>query len=149
MKRSTLLSVFSFNFTFILLLILLLSPTSIHCEQEGEVEVDETELLLNKPTSTSVKSLTSVSFPLQVTPSNPSAYLIEFYQPWCPHCQDFAKTWQSLCDIKVHLEDQAKFKLRRVNCEENGDLCAKEGIKGYPHIGLYFDGRFVEKYGGE
>lgn len=117
-------------------------------QSSSDQEEDNIDALIDSPSPT-VKSLSSLNFDQEINDNNHQAFLIEFFQPWCHYCQDFAPTWQDLCEINDHLQDTSHFGLRRVNCENDGDLCSRENVKGYPYLGLYYDGKFVEKYKGE
>ncbi|KAH9065077.1 thioredoxin-domain-containing protein [Lactarius deliciosus] len=49
-------------------------------------------------------------------------WFVEHFSPYCHHCREFASTWDAL------------------DCVVNGDLCTKNGVKGYPQMNLYHDG---------
>lgn len=83
--------------------------------------------------------------------------LVEHFSPYCSHCKAFEPTWTAL--VSNHT---AGASLAQVDCIVNGgtaslfffalhtdmieDLCNKNGIKAYPTINLYKDGKFVETY---
>lgn len=46
--------------------------------------------------------------------------LIEFFSPYCHHCQKFAPTWGALAEMHGHLADSHNFHLARVNCVAQG-----------------------------
>jgi len=62
-------------------------------------------------------------------------YLIEFYAPWCSHCQDMVKEFRKAAAL---LEDVAK--VGAVNCEATGNLCKQYNIQSYPTLVLYRPG---------
>ncbi|KAL6074441.1 Protein disulfide-isomerase A6 [Balamuthia mandrillaris] len=73
-------------------------------------------------------------------------WLVEFYAPWCPYCQKLAPTWAEL-GAQENVKDN--FKVGKVNCDENEELCHKQQIGGFPSIRLFRDGTLLKKYVGE
>lgn len=63
-------------------------------------------------------------------------------------CKRFMPTWKDLTEISAHLEDSSQFYMGRVDCTLQGDVCDMEGIKGYPSMHLYEDGKLVSEYTG-
>lgn len=57
--------------------------------------------------------------------------MIEFYAPWCGHCQKLSKTYE-----KVAKDLKGFAKVAAVNCEDEKSkpLCQKYKIKGFPTI---------------
>ncbi|KAK1920867.1 thioredoxin-like protein [Papiliotrema laurentii] len=77
-------------------------------------------------------------------------WLVEHYSPRCAHCRAFAPTWTQLARDKQHLERLSGFHMAQVNCLAQGDLCNANGIKFYPQLMLYSDGKLVEpSYAGD
>ncbi len=64
--------------------------------------------------------------------------LINFYAPWCKHCQNMVETWSDLA-----IQFQHKFVIAAVNCEnkDNYEIRNKLRIKEYPTI------KFITKSG--
>lgn len=56
-------------------------------------------------------------------------WFIEFYAPWCPHCQNLAPTWDEL-----YRRNKERVNIARVDCTStNGKpLCFHYKVKGYP-----------------
>lgn len=46
------------------------------------------------------------------------------------------------------MKDEKRLTVAEVDCTSNGDLCTKEGVKGYPTVKLYKDGDVKEDYMG-
>lgn len=85
---------------------------------------------------------------LTLTPSNFSltsngAWLVEFFSPSCPHCRNFAPTWDKVTKDLEHLRDdkEAPYTLARVNCFEWMDLCFEQKVDFFPDAKQYFDGQ--------
>ncbi|RKO96410.1 thioredoxin-domain-containing protein, partial [Caulochytrium protostelioides] len=68
----------------------------------------------------------------EVTQSK-SLVLVEFYAPWCGHCQNLAPHYESAAK---KLRSIAK--VVAVNCDQNAlaSFCGSKGVKGYPTIRL-------------
>eukprot|EP00879_Flechtneria_rotunda_P019627 GHRR01020623.1.p1 GENE.GHRR01020623.1~~GHRR01020623.1.p1 ORF type:complete len:286 (+),score=88.15 GHRR01020623.1:1338-2195(+) len=54
---------------------------------------------------------------------------VEFYAPWCGHCQQLAPRWK-----KVASSLKGVVKVAAINCDEHKALCQVQGIRGYPSI---------------
>ncbi|KAG7446145.1 thioredoxin-domain-containing protein [Guyanagaster necrorhizus] len=65
-------------------------------------------------------------------------WFIEYFSPYCGHCRKFAPALEQLVTMSAE----------GVNCAVNGDLCSGNGIKGYPTLNLYKDGKLVEPFKG-
>lgn len=50
--------------------------------------------------------------------------LVEFFSPYCPHCQQFAPIWQDVLEMQEHLATDSDFHMSRVNCIEQGGAWA-------------------------
>uniref|UniRef100_T1IPH3 DnaJ homolog subfamily C member 10 n=1 Tax=Strigamia maritima TaxID=126957 RepID=T1IPH3_STRMM len=57
---------------------------------------------------------------------------IDFYAPWCGHCQTFAPEFDA---IAKNFEDKIYF--GKVNCEKHPDICRKANIRAYPTVRFY------------
>lgn len=80
-----------------------------------------------------VFELTADNFESVVTQYNQTA-LVEFYAPWCGHCQslkpEYNKVGKALKDIAI---------VGAVNCDldKNKPLCAKQRVQGYPTLMVF------------
>jgi protein disulfide-isomerase A6 len=79
-----------------------------------------------------VVELTEANFNALVMESN-EQWLVEFYAPWCGHCQKLAPEWESAA--KRLAGDGVK--LGAVDATVHGQLAAKYGVSGYPTIKLF------------
>ena len=66
-----------------------------------------------------VVKLTAANFPGK---SDTQAWLLEFYAPWCGHCQQLAPAWG-----KAASKLAGVVKVGAVNCDEEKALCQQHG----------------------
>ena len=59
-------------------------------------------------------------------------FLLEFYTPWCTHCQEHAA---DVKNVALRLEGTVKF--AAVNCETYKPLCQRFSVKYYPTLNLF------------
>ena len=96
-----------------------------------------------------VLQLTSKDFDSNINRSNHTS-IVEFYAPWCGHCQSlkpaFEKAAKSLSGLA---------KVAAVNCDEeaNKPLCGQMGVQGFPTLKIVRPGKkagkpLVEDYQG-
>ena len=65
----------------------------------------------------------------------PVAHLVvEFYAPWCPHCQQFAQTMERLGHACNDPGRPTSVLVARVNCVAERNLCKAYGIRGFPTL---------------
>ncbi len=73
--------------------------------------------------------------------------------PWCPHCIEFAPTYQTLYEFyytnkvpgessHTSFEKYYDIKFGQLNCIAYGDMCTKHNILSYPQTSLFVDGKF-------
>jgi len=81
--------------------------------------------------SSDVVSLTKNNFAQEVSAS-PNVWIVEFYAPWCQHCQKLTPEW-----IKVASNLKGLVKVGAVNCDEEKELAGHFKIQGLPTIKLF------------
>jgi len=64
-----------------------------------------------------------------------SAWMLEFYAPWCGHCKQLAPAWK-----KAALKMRGQVKFGAIDATVHTGLASKYGIKGYPTIKFFKDG---------
>ena len=62
------------------------------------------------------------------------AYVIEFYQPWCPHCQHYKPTYIEIAAGVTRRAVATKVNFFAVSCELYTNLCHTYDVHGYPTI---------------
>ncbi|KAI1491657.1 thioredoxin-like protein [Biscogniauxia mediterranea] len=107
---------------------------------------------------------------LELTPDNfdkevrSTKYMVvKYFSPFCPHCIDFAPTYQTLYEFyytskgpadpsaptsTTSFEDAYDIRFATLNCVAYGDICTKHDVRSYPQTVLYKDGEVVEKITG-
>lgn len=69
---------------------------------------------------------------------------VKFYAPWCGHCKRLAPVWDEFADATD------AFKVAKVDCTTDKDVCSEYGVRGYPTLILFKDGETQEdKYQGQ
>ena len=71
---------------------------------------------------------------------------IEFYAPWCSHCQDFRPTWEDVA-MHFHHQPEKKVKVGKIDGDSERALSSRFAVKAYPSFFLV-DGYTVYEYDG-
>lgn len=66
--------------------------------------------------------------------SEDEVWLVDYFAPWCGPCQQLAPHWRTLGRL---LEKMVHIKLGKVDCDEEAELCHRQGVRSYPTIRLY------------
>jgi protein disulfide-isomerase A1 len=70
-----------------------------------------------------------------------AASLVQFYAPWCAHCQKLEPEYERAAKILAGEADLAK-----LDCTSNKQLCEKHQVKGFPTINFYRSDGSSEPY---
>uniref|UniRef100_A0A383VY14 Protein disulfide-isomerase n=1 Tax=Tetradesmus obliquus TaxID=3088 RepID=A0A383VY14_TETOB len=72
--------------------------------------------------------------------------LVEFYAPWCGHCQKLKPEYAKAATELKKYDD--KIVIGKVDATVESDLGQKFGVQGYPTLKWFVDGELVSDYGG-
>ncbi|KAK3885496.1 hypothetical protein Pcinc_010237 [Petrolisthes cinctipes] len=68
----------------------------------------------------------------RILAAHDESWLVDFYAPWCGHCQVFAPDFE---DVTLDLEGTVK--TAKLNCERHRGACQRAGVRAYPTVLLY------------
>lgn len=93
------------------------------------------------PKSSPVLQITGKTFPKLVEKSSYTS-IVEFYAPWCGHCQNLKPAYEKAAKSLEGLAQVAA-----VNCDDddNKPLCGQMGVQGFPTLKIV---RPAKKHGG-
>ncbi|TKW36715.1 hypothetical protein SEVIR_1G000300v4 [Setaria viridis] len=66
--------------------------------------------------------------------------MVEFYAPWCGHCQALAPDYAAAASHLAAQHAQADVALAKVDATEDTDLAQKYDVQGFPTILFFIDG---------
>jgi protein disulfide-isomerase A6 len=79
-----------------------------------------------------IKEVTLRNYEKEVQSTKRST-LVKYYAPWCGHCQQLAPEYQRASKVLDGLITVAA-----VDCDQEKQLCAEQGIKGFPTLKMYY-----------
>jgi len=82
------------------------------------------------PASSGVISLDGDGYDAMLRSKEP--YFVEFYAPWCGHCQALKPEFTQVASALA-----GRVKVAAVDCEAHKSVCADEGVQGYPTLKLF------------
>jgi len=69
--------------------------------------------------------------------------LVDFWAEWCGPCRALKPVLE-----KLAAEFQGKFRLAKVNSDENQELVQRYGVRGIPNVKAFVDGQLVDEFSG-
>jgi len=79
-----------------------------------------------------VKKLTRHNYKEVLSAPGVHSYAVEFYAPWCPHCQHFAPTMEKVG--YVFNVPGSPVNVASVDCVSDEEVCTAFNIQGYPML---------------
>ncbi|XP_010522374.1 PREDICTED: protein disulfide-isomerase 2-3-like [Tarenaya hassleriana] len=92
--------------------------------------------------SSPVVQLTPSNFKSKVVNSN-GVVLVEFFAPWCGHCQALTPTWEKVANILKGVATVAA-----IDADAHKSIAQEYGIKGFPTIKVFVPGKAPIDYQG-
>uniref|UniRef100_A0A7S4JEJ4 Sulfhydryl oxidase n=1 Tax=Odontella aurita TaxID=265563 RepID=A0A7S4JEJ4_9STRA len=92
-------------------------------------------------------SNSSTSTPVFLNSTEMGPHVVEFYAPWCPHCQHFKPKYVKLAREVQATEAGKEVEFYAVSCTAHGDICKQEKIRSFPTIKFYIAGNSTGKVG--
>eukprot|EP01032_Pedospumella_encystans_P014322 gene14322-16457_t len=93
-----------------------------------------------------IAQLTTSNF--NETVSTEQLLLVSFNAPWCAHCKKLTTELNGAAEDLAELSITAKLATVDVSAKDNEKIAAQEGIKSYPTMLVYKDGKRVSEYFG-
>jgi thioredoxin 1 len=66
--------------------------------------------------------------------------VVDFYADWCPPCRMMTPAVEQLAD-----EFAGKVKIGKLDVDSNQDIAIRYGVQGIPTLGLFRDGKLVDR----
>ena len=70
---------------------------------------------------------------------------VEFFAPWCGHCQNFAPVWSAVAAEACSARPELLF--AAVDCVRYNSLCRNMGIEGFPSVRVFGGGNQLRPSG--
>ena len=67
--------------------------------------------------------------------------LVEFYAPWCSHCQRLAPIYKELGELVAHSSRAKDVKIAKIDASKYKAVIEQYGLKGFPTIKLFVKGK--------
>lgn len=78
-----------------------------------------------------VVTLTEANFQSKI--KSGGVWLVEFYAPWCGHCQALKPAWQQAATALKGIVNVAA-----VDCDEHKSIAGEHGVQGFPTIKFFY-----------
>lgn len=117
---------------------------AVYNEEEEKVEVKEEvkEEAADLP-ERSGHALIVTSDNFNATLENNKLVFLQFFVPWCGHCQKLKPTWKLLAQS---FRDVTDIVVGMINCQNEAELCKRYMVYGYPTLFTFIDGKQTYRY---
>lgn len=88
--------------------------------------------------SKNIVTVTDQNFKKEVLESEVPV-LVDFWAPWCAPCRMIAPVVEQLAD-----EYAGKFKIAKLNTDENSETASAYGIRSIPTLGIFKGGQLID-----
>jgi len=133
------------QFLALLLGLLLLSAPLIRSEEDS-YEEDEEEGGEDKAGDDEKDVVVVTEKNFKDTVKGAKFALLEFYAPWCGHCQKLAPEYaKAATTLKAH---DPSIVIAKCDATKDADLAQKHGVQGYPTLKWFVDGEVAMDYNG-
>ncbi len=105
------------------------------------LQLNYKKLWITKDT-TMIQIFTDQNFDQEVLKSD-KPVLVDFWAPWCGPCQMMGPIVEELA---TELEE--KFKIGKLNVDENSQVASQYGIMSIPSLKIFKDGKAVKEFVG-
>lgn len=96
------------------------------------------ETIKENTMSKNIVTVTDQNFKKEVLESEVPV-LVDFWAPWCAPCRLIAPVVEQLAD-----EYLGKFKIAKLNTDENSETASTYGIRSIPTLGIFKGGQLVD-----
>lgn len=96
------------------------------------------ETIKENTMSKNIVTVTDQNFQKEVLESE-IPVLVDFWAPWCAPCRMIAPVVEQLAD-----EYLGKFKIAKLNTDENNETASEYGIRSIPTLGIFKGGKLVD-----